>query len=143
MSLYIVDIHGDIEGDYEIVKKYEEPKTDILDKIRAEEKEDCISSARLLEHLENITMDTNPDHYECKDDWYQANGFNACKVDIEIFVKTLTSEKSITGGECLPNITCYSKNCVWNENDKCQCDNIELGNHAECLMWSEENDDDT
>ena len=27
MSLCIVDIHGSIEGDYEIVKKYEEPKT--------------------------------------------------------------------------------------------------------------------
>lgn len=29
MGLYIVNIHGDIEGDYEIVKKYEEqePKT--------------------------------------------------------------------------------------------------------------------
>jgi predicted RNA-binding Zn-ribbon protein involved in translation (DUF1610 family) len=27
MGLYIVDIHGDIEGDYEIVRKYEEPKT--------------------------------------------------------------------------------------------------------------------
>lgn len=27
MSLYIVNIHGDIEGDYEIVRKYEEPKT--------------------------------------------------------------------------------------------------------------------
>ena len=26
MSLYIVDIHGDIEGDYEIVRKYEEPR---------------------------------------------------------------------------------------------------------------------
>ena len=24
MSLYIVDIHGEIEGDYEIVRKYEE-----------------------------------------------------------------------------------------------------------------------
>ena len=36
MSKYIVDIHGDIEGDYEIIKKYEEPKTDVLDKIRAE-----------------------------------------------------------------------------------------------------------
>ena len=24
MSKYIVDIHGDIEGDYEIIKKYEE-----------------------------------------------------------------------------------------------------------------------
>ena len=33
MSLYIVDIHGEIEGDYEIIRKYEEP---ILDKIRAE-----------------------------------------------------------------------------------------------------------
>ena len=53
MSLYIVDIHGDIEGDYEIVRKYEEQdpfinkpcvssrvcehdKQKVLDKIRAE-----------------------------------------------------------------------------------------------------------
>lgn len=27
MSKYIVDIHGEIEGDYEIIKKYEEPTT--------------------------------------------------------------------------------------------------------------------
>ena len=27
MSLYIVDIHGELEGDYEIIKKYEEPTT--------------------------------------------------------------------------------------------------------------------
>ena len=26
MSLYIVDIHGEIEGDYELIRKYEEPK---------------------------------------------------------------------------------------------------------------------
>lgn len=51
MSLYIVDIHGELEGDYEIIKKYEEPfinkpcvssevcehdKNKVLDKIRAE-----------------------------------------------------------------------------------------------------------
>ena len=36
MSLYIVDIHGDIEGDYELIKKYEEPKINVLDEIRAE-----------------------------------------------------------------------------------------------------------
>jgi len=36
MSLYIVNIHGDIEGDYETIKKYEGPKTDVLDKIRDE-----------------------------------------------------------------------------------------------------------
>lgn len=35
MSKYIVDIHGDIEGDYEIVRKYEEQEP-ILDKIIAE-----------------------------------------------------------------------------------------------------------
>lgn len=35
MSKYIVDIHGDIEGDYEIVRKYEE-REPIIDKIRAE-----------------------------------------------------------------------------------------------------------
>lgn len=27
MSKWIVDIHGDIEGDYEIIKEYAEPKT--------------------------------------------------------------------------------------------------------------------
>lgn len=27
MSKYIVDIHGEIEGDYEIVRKYEEPES--------------------------------------------------------------------------------------------------------------------
>ena len=27
MSKWIVDIHGDIEGDYKIIKEYEEPKT--------------------------------------------------------------------------------------------------------------------
>ena len=53
--------------------------------------DDCISRTRLLEHLENITMDTNPDHYEDKDKWYQANGFNLCKVGIEIYVKNLPS----------------------------------------------------
>lgn len=59
MSLYIVDIHGDIEGDYEIVRKYEneEPfinkpcisrgvcehdKNAILDKIRAEIEKEII-----------------------------------------------------------------------------------------------------
>lgn len=35
MSLYIVDIHGDIEGDYEIVRKYKEQEP-VLDKIKAE-----------------------------------------------------------------------------------------------------------
>lgn len=27
MSKWVVDIHGKIEGDYDIIKKYEEPKT--------------------------------------------------------------------------------------------------------------------
>lgn len=36
MSKWVVDIHGDIEGDYELIKKYEEPKADVLGKIRAE-----------------------------------------------------------------------------------------------------------
>lgn len=27
MSKWIVNIHGDIEGDYEIIKEYEEPKS--------------------------------------------------------------------------------------------------------------------
>ena len=35
MSLYVVNIHGDIEGDYEIVRKYKEQES-VLDKIRAE-----------------------------------------------------------------------------------------------------------
>jgi hypothetical protein len=36
LSKWVVDIHRDIEGDCEIIKKYEEPKADVLDKIRAE-----------------------------------------------------------------------------------------------------------
>ena len=36
MSKWVVDIHGDIEGDYDIIKKYDESKTDLLNKIRAE-----------------------------------------------------------------------------------------------------------
>ena len=39
MSLYIVDIHGEIEGDYEIVRKYKEPepyKAESEDKTNAE-----------------------------------------------------------------------------------------------------------
>ena len=37
MSKYIVDIQGDIEGDYEIVRKYTETEQEpVLDKIRAE-----------------------------------------------------------------------------------------------------------
>jgi uridine kinase len=31
MSLYIVDIHGELEGDYEIIKKYEEPTKNDLE----------------------------------------------------------------------------------------------------------------
>lgn len=33
MGKYIVDIHGDIEGDYEIIDKYEEPKIVNMDKL--------------------------------------------------------------------------------------------------------------
>jgi hypothetical protein len=53
--------------------------------------EDCISREAVIKHLENITMDTNPDHYGSKDKWYQANGFNLCKVGIEMYVKNLPS----------------------------------------------------
>lgn len=28
MSKWVVDIHGEIEGDYELIKKYEEPKAE-------------------------------------------------------------------------------------------------------------------
>ena len=43
MSKWVVDIHGDIEGDYDIIKKYDESKTDVLDKIKAEmlEEKEC------------------------------------------------------------------------------------------------------
>lgn len=52
---------------------------------------DAISREAVIKHLENITMDTNPDHYDSKDKWYQANGFNLCKVGIEMYVKNLPS----------------------------------------------------
>lgn len=53
--------------------------------------ENCISRDLLLKHLENITMDTNLDHYDSKDKWYQANGFNLCKVGVEMYVEKLPS----------------------------------------------------
>lgn len=51
--------------------------------------EDCISRELVLKHLKSITMDTNPVHYENKDKWYHANGFNSCKIGIEIYVENL------------------------------------------------------
>lgn len=47
MSKWVVDIHGDIEGDYEIIKEYEEPKEDVLDKIRAKIEE----GAKIVQHV--------------------------------------------------------------------------------------------
>ena len=42
MGLYIVDIHGEIEGDYDLIKKYEEqtieaiPKADYENRLKAD-----------------------------------------------------------------------------------------------------------
>ena len=37
MSKWVVDIHGDIEGDYDIIKKYDESKAEsVLDEIEKE-----------------------------------------------------------------------------------------------------------
>ena len=36
MGKYIVDIHGDIEGDYDIIEKYKEPKMKSLESIISE-----------------------------------------------------------------------------------------------------------
>ena len=55
MSRWIVDIHGDIEGDYEIIKKYEEPC------------EDCISR-KSVDKIINKWL-SHPD-YELKDNIY-------------------------------------------------------------------------
>jgi len=46
MSLYIVDIHGELEGDYEIIKKYEEPTTKNLGV-------DCISRADAIKAMQD------------------------------------------------------------------------------------------
>jgi hypothetical protein len=58
MSRWIVDIHGDIEGDYDIIKKYEEPQTDVLDKIRAEIQRlrgcSCSCSDGIIDDVEDI-----------------------------------------------------------------------------------------
>ena len=48
MSLYIVDIHGEIEGDYEIVRKYEEQEPFMATP--------CISS-KVCEHDRIVTLD--------------------------------------------------------------------------------------
>ena len=58
MSKWVVDIHGDIEGDYEIIKKYEGPKTDVLDKVRAEIQGlrncSCSCSDGIIDDVEDI-----------------------------------------------------------------------------------------
>ncbi len=36
MSKWVVDIHGDIEGDYEIIEEYKAAKNNILDEIKEE-----------------------------------------------------------------------------------------------------------
>ena len=46
MSLYIVDIHGELEGDYEIIRKYEEPTT------KNDLGVDCIDRAELLKAID-------------------------------------------------------------------------------------------
>ena len=57
MSLYIVDIHGEIEGDYEIVRKYKEQEP-ILDKINAEIQKlrgcSCGCSDGIIDDVEDI-----------------------------------------------------------------------------------------
>lgn len=50
MSKWVVDIHGDIEGDYELIKKYDESKTDLLNKIRAEIEQTFIDDAAMQEY---------------------------------------------------------------------------------------------
>ena len=62
MSKWIVDIHGDIEGDYEIIKKYEEPKTDILDKIRGEIRKEMIESGK--SNVKEYGVDDKYNKYE-------------------------------------------------------------------------------
>jgi hypothetical protein len=47
MSLYIVDIHGELEGDYEIIRKYEEPTT------KNNLGVDCISRADAIKAMQN------------------------------------------------------------------------------------------
>lgn len=71
--------------------EYEEMIKPLKREIDQQTCKDCISREAVLKHLENITMDTNPDHYGSKDKWYQANGFNMCKVGIEMYVKNLPS----------------------------------------------------
>lgn len=51
MSKYIIDIHGEIEGDYEIVKKYDESES-ILDKIRTQIKSNLMGVEIALEVLD-------------------------------------------------------------------------------------------
>lgn len=88
MSLYIVDIHGDIEGDYEIIRKYEEP---FINK-------PCCISSEVCEHdkqkvLEKISAEIS--------EWYwkadkQALAEDPCVVDamIDLFIRTIDKYKS-------------------------------------------------
>lgn len=74
MSLYIVDIHGDIEGDYEIVRKYEEQEPFI--------NKPCVSS-RVCEHDKQKVLDKIRDEIERKahsGQWSDATMYGMLKV---------------------------------------------------------------
>lgn len=55
LSKWVVDIHRDIEGDCEIIKKYEEPKVDVLDKIYAYQQKTKLLIEELRKFREGIT----------------------------------------------------------------------------------------
>ena len=66
MSKWVVDIHGDIEGDYEIIKKYEEPKTGILDKIREEIKQAAFNDVNGSKYIFIKRVDQIIDKYKAE-----------------------------------------------------------------------------
>lgn len=63
MSKWIVDIHGDIEGDYELIKKYEEPQetvTEFADRCKECDKIKRCKDCRYFEYDRLANVDGIP-----------------------------------------------------------------------------------
>lgn len=96
MSKYIVDIHGDIEGDYEIIKKYEEQqpcddavsRQDVLDLVK---KSVLISNKNYNSVCEAINKlpSAQPEIIRCRDCKHRTSYSGNCKLLEEKYHQTV------------------------------------------------------
>lgn len=68
MSKWVVDIHGDIEGDYEIIKEYEETEWIPVSERLPEERNHYLTTVKI------DAMNCKP-YYEIQTSWYSDKQF--------------------------------------------------------------------